>query len=207
MTVILIFLAGLMAGGFLNQYISHRIAFQPPGLWGSSRKIPVQRLLVEVVNGLAYAGVVLAAGWTWESLLMCLCATVLLAIAVIDERSFQIPPECNLLIGSLGALRLFFHPFYWRDYVLGMCLVSGLLLAVYLLTRGGGIGGGDIKLMAAAGLFLGWRNILLAFSIGSLTGLVIHPIRMKWEGKGKILAFGPYLALGIFIAMLYGEKN
>ena len=72
-------------------------------------------------------------------------------------------------------------------------------MIIYWITRGNGIGGGDIKLMAAAGLLLGWKEILLALVIGSVAGSVIH---LK---KDRVLAFGPYLALGIFFAMLYGN--
>ena len=59
--------------------------------------------------------------------------------------------------------------------------------------------------MAAAGLLLGWKEILLALVIGSVVGSVIHLILMKVQKKDRVLAFGPYLALGIFFAMLYGN--
>ena len=67
------------------------------------------------------------------------------------------------------------------------------------------MGGGDIKLMAAAGLFLGWENCILAMVIGCIVGSVIHLMRMKISKKESVLAFGPYLSIGIFIAMLYGD--
>ena len=60
--------------------------------------------------------------------------------------------------------------------------------------------------MAAAGLLLGWQNILLALMIGSIAGSVIHLTLMKVQGKDRVLAFGPYLAFGIFTAMLYGNE-
>ena len=60
--------------------------------------------------------------------------------------------------------------------------------------------------MAAAGLLLGGPGILLAFLLGSIAGSVIHLSLMKLKGKGRKLAFGPYLAFGIFCAMLYGEN-
>ena len=74
------------------------------------------------------------------------------------------------------------------------------------MTGGKGIGGGDIKLMASAGLLLGWQKIILALFIGSVAGSLIHVTLMELKGKERILAFGPYLAMGIFAAMLYGEK-
>ena len=67
-------------------------------------------------------------------------------------------------------------------------------------------GGGDIKLMAAAGLFLGLKETVLAFFIACILGSVIHTIRMKLTNEGHILAFGPYLCLGIYISILFGKE-
>jgi len=97
-------------------------------------------------------------------------------------------------------------PLTLGDHLIGAVLVSGFLLLLYLVTKGRGIGGGDIKLMAAAGLFLGWKSIVLAFIIGCVAGSIIHLIRMKVSNKDHVLAFGPYLAFGIFVACLWGEK-
>jgi leader peptidase (prepilin peptidase)/N-methyltransferase len=68
------------------------------------------------------------------------------------------------------------------------------------------MGGGDIKLMAAAGLLVGWKLILLAFFLGCIYGSVIHPIRMILFKQSRVLAFGPYLAAGILTAVLIGDK-
>ena len=73
-------------------------------------------------------------------------------------------------------------------------------------SKGRGIGGGDIKLMAVSGLLLGWKQILLAFVLGCIIGSVIHMIRMKMSGQGHMLAFGPYLSVGIMIAALAGDQ-
>ena len=171
-----------------------------------NEKISIQYPLVELANGMIYVWVVAVIGWTWESLLFCLCASVLLVLGIIDERTFEIPLGCNILIGILGMIHLLLDLTHWLDYVMGMCIVSGLFLIAYYATRKKGIGGGDIKLMAAAGLLLGWQKILLALFIGSVLGVVIHFTLMKFKGKDRVLAFGPYLAVGIFIAMLYGDQ-
>ena len=59
--------------------------------------------------------------------------------------------------------------------------------------------------MAAAGLFLGWKYCLLAFFLGLLYGSVIHLLRMRLSGEGKVLAMGPYLSGGIVTAIWFGE--
>ena len=70
----------------------------------------------------------------------------------------------------------------------------------------GAFGGGDIKLMAAAGLFLGWQNTLLAMFFGIVFGGIygIYLLAAKKAGKKDHFAFGPFLCAGIVIAMLFG---
>lgn len=169
-------------------------------------KLSWQYPLIELTNGLLYLWVVIVKGFTIESILFCICTSVLLVLAVIDFRTYEIPFGCNVIIGILGAVRMVTDLSHWYDYAIGFCAVSGLFLLVYLITRGRGIGGGDIKLMASAGLLLGWQNILLSLMIGSIAGSVIHLTLMKLKKKERVLAFGPYLALGIFAAMLYGNE-
>lgn len=168
-------------------------------------KLSVQYPLIELLNGLIYVWIFMAKEFQPESILFCICASVLIVISVIDWRTYEIPFGCNIIIGILGIVRVFLNLAHWYDYVIGFFAVSGLFLIIYWITKGRGIGGGDIKLMAAAGLLLGWQNILLSLMIGSIAGSVIHLALMKIQGKDRVLAFGPYLAFGIFISMLYGN--
>jgi leader peptidase (prepilin peptidase)/N-methyltransferase len=93
----------------------------------------------------------------------------------------------------------------WLGYLIGLVAVSGVFLLLHIGTGGNGLGMGDVKLMGAAGLLLGWKSILLAVLVGSLSGALIHSARMK-KGAGKKLAFGPYLAGGIWFAALFGGQ-
>ena len=93
----------------------------------------------------------------------------------------------------------------WYEYVIGFFAVSVPLLIIYLVSKGRGIGGGDVKLMAAAGLLLGWKLALLALMAGCLYGSVIHIARMKISGEGRVLAMGPYLSAGILTAVWFGN--
>lgn len=168
-------------------------------------KISVQYPLIEFINGMAYVWIFAVHGFTIQSILYCLCASALIVISIIDWRTFEIPVGCNIFIGVLGAIRFLSDLAHWYDYVLGLFSVSGLFFLIYLLTKGRGIGGGDIKLMAAAGFLLGWKAAILALVIGAVAGSIIHIALMKIKKKERVLAFGPYLSLGIFIAMLYGD--
>ena len=176
-------------------------------------KISAQYPIVEALNAILWIGVVLIWGLRWETILFCICSSVLIVLAVIDERTQEIPIGLNIAIAVLGVARVILvltkqatasGP--WYEYVIGAFVVSGLFLIIVLVTKGRGMGGGDVKLMAAAGLLLGWKHILLAMMIGCILGSVIHIIRMNVNKKKEhVLAFGPYLAAGIYLTILFGN--
>ncbi len=170
------------------------------------QKISVQYPLIELLNGVLYCTVFAVYGISVEALLYALLASALITLSVIDIRTYEIPIGINIFILTLGLIRIVTDYADWLDYAVGFFLVSGFLYIVYLVTKGRGIGGGDIKLMAVSGLLLGWKQILLAFVLGCIIGSVIHMIRMKMSGQGHMLAFGPYLSVGIMIAALAGDQ-
>ena len=91
-------------------------------------------------------------------------------------------------------------------YGIGLVAVSGFLWIIYQVSQGTAIGGGDVKLMGAAGLLLGWQNAIVAFLLGCIVASVIHLIRMKVSNAEHKLAMGPYLSVGIFMAALWGSQ-
>lgn len=232
---ILIFLLGITVGSFLNICIlripahesivtgpSHCMScgkrlkwydmvplFSYLALGGKCRfcKAPVspQYPLIEGINGLLWLAVTAVLGLNPDAILGCILTSVLLVLSVIDARTCEIPLGTTILIAVLGGIRLFVHPDAWASALIGAAAVSGVLLLILFASGGRAIGGGDVKLMAAAGLFLGWKGILLAFFLACVLGSVIHIIRMRLFGAGRDLAMGPYLSLGIFISMLFGQ--
>lgn len=169
-------------------------------------KLSVQYPLIEAANGVLYVVIVLINGANVESLLYCLLASALLTLSVIDFRTYEIPIGINIFILALGLIRVAAYYSDWLNYLIGLLCVSTFLAVIYYATKGRGIGGGDVKLMAVCGLVLGWKLIILAFFIGCILGAVIHVARMKISGEGHVLAMGPYLSLGIFISMLWGNR-
>ncbi len=169
-------------------------------------KLSWQYPAVEAMNGILYGIIVFLNGFNITSVLYCLCTSALIALSVIDWRTFEIPIAFNYYIGILGIIRLFTDLEHWYNYVIGFFSVSVFLLILYIATKGRGIGGGDIKLMAVAGLLLGWKLIILSLGLGCILGSVIHVILMKVQNKDRVLAFGPYLSLGIYISMIYGNQ-
>lgn len=169
-------------------------------------KISVQYPLTELANGFLWVGLIYKNGFTVTGICYCLSASALLVLSVIDWRTFEIPAGCNIVIAALGLVNLWFDRQEWPLYLIGCICVSGLLFLILFLSGGRAMGGGDVKLMAAAGLLLGWQNVVLAFACGCILGSVIHSILMKVRGKENMLAFGPYLSAGIWFSMMWGRE-
>lgn len=168
-------------------------------------KISPQYPIIELLNGLIWVVIYLVKGANVESLLYCLLASALIALSVIDFRTFEIPVGFNIFIACLGIINLVLNYRNWLNFVIGALCVSLFLYLLYIFSKGRAIGGGDIKLMAACGLLIGWKLIIFAFCLGCIAGAVIHILRMKITKTDHVLAMGPYLSFGVLIAALWGD--
>lgn len=145
-------------------------------------------------------------GFSALYLMYAVSASLLCSLSYVDIRIQELPPEENLLIGIIGLIHLFTDlPHRW-EYLIGAVIVSGLFLAVGLISQGSAMGLGDVKLMAALGLLFGWKQILLAMVLGCLIGTMIHLPAVVFFKKSRQLAFGPYLAAGAFVVMCSGMQ-
>ena len=233
---LIIFLYGITIGSFLNVCIyriprhenialtrSHCMTcgyqlswydlvplFSWLALRGRCRKckapISKQYPIIEAANGMLYVLTFAVHGLNLESAIYCLLFSALLTLSVIDFRTYEIPLGINVFILALGLVHLGLDHANWRLYVIGLLSVSIFLAILYYASGGRAIGGGDVKLMGAAGLLLGWKLIILAFFLGCIFGSVIHIARMKISKAEHVLAMGPYLSVGVFISALWGER-
>lgn len=169
-------------------------------------EISIQYPMIEALNGFMYVLVFYCLGINFVSAIYCLAISALIVLSVIDLRTNTIPFGINIFIFVMGLARLAIDYRHYYIYLIGFFSVSTFLYLIFLITKGKGIGGGDIYLMAAAGLLLGWKLILLAFFLGCVLGSIIHPIRMKVGKQSRVLAFGPYLSAGIIMAALIGNE-
>ena len=233
---IIVFLYGIVIGSFLNVVICRvprkesivRVRSHCEGcgyqlqwydliplfsyifLGGKCRRckqtISIQHPLIEGLNGVLYLIIFWRFGFSVETLIFCLLSSALLALSVIDFRTYEIPVGFQYFIGALGVIRVIFDISNWQEYVIGFFAVSVVLAVLYYVSKGTAIGGGDVKLMAVCGLLLGWKLIILAFLIGCILGSIIHLLRMKISGEDHVLAMGPYLSAGVMIAVLWGQQ-
>lgn len=176
------------------------------GLRGRCRKckekISIQYPLVESLNALLYVLIFLADGFSLLSVVYCLMASALIVLSVIDERTRTIPYSINIFLMLLGVVRVLLDYRQWYIYIIG-AVVMGVF--IFILWYAGGMGGGDLLLMIAAGLLLGYKGVILALFAGCIVGSVIHLIRMKFFGAERKLSFGPYLAIGIILSMFFAQ--
>ncbi len=171
-------------------------------------KAPIspQYPIIEASNGVLWLLVAMIKGLSVESLLYALLFSALLTLSVIDFRTYEIPAGINIFILTLGLIMTVLNYTEWLDHVIGFLAVSIPLYIIIIVTDGRGIGGGDMKLMATAGLLIGWKLIILAFALGCIIGAPVHILRMKIAKADRVLAMGPYLSIGILIAVLWGDS-
>ena len=167
--------------------------------------ISAQYPLIEAVNGVLFLLAFERFGLSPEALTGALLFSALLALSVIDERTQEIPNGFCLFILVLALCQTALDFQNRHSHVIGLFAVSLPLALIFFISRGRALGGGDVKLMAVCGLYLGWGAVLGAFFLGCLLGAVIHLLRMKLSGKNHVLALGPYLSAGVFLVLVWGE--
>jgi prepilin signal peptidase PulO-like enzyme (type II secretory pathway) len=171
--------------------------------------VPVsyQYPLVELVTALLWVAAALRYGLAWQALSMALFLTILLGIALTDARTYIIPDEFSLgglLLGLLLALAPGTLSF-WQALA-GAALGFGILFLAGALgewwMKKPAMGGGDIKMMAMVGAFLGPLGAVLTIFLGALVGtLVFGPYSLR---TGKLVPFGIFLAIGAAVTQAWG---
>lgn len=136
-------------------------------------------------------------------------ACLLIIVFVYDLKHYLIPEKVLFLATGLALL---YNILYFRFYILNSLYsaigASLFFLLIFLVSRGKWMGFGDVELAFFMGFFLGFPNILvalfLAFSIGAIIGVgLIVSGRKRW---GSELPFGPFLVLGTFLALFWGQQ-
>jgi leader peptidase (prepilin peptidase)/N-methyltransferase len=171
-------------------------------------RYPIVELLTAVVFLLHYW----AFGLTAFMVVRLVFACVLIVLFAIDLEH-QILPNVITLPGLAAGLvfSLAFPPGV-LDAILGALIGGGVLWligeAYYRYARQEGMGGGDVKMLAMVGAFLGWKLVLVTLIVSSLAGslLGIAIILSRRGNLKQALPYGTFLAMGALFASLYGER-
>lgn len=180
---------------------------------GCGAPISLQYPLVELLNGVLTLLLFLRFGPTIAFVTLFLFCSALVVITFIDIEHQIIPDEISLPGIVVGFILSFFIPGHsWLNSLLGILLGGGSLLLVasayHWLTGKDGMGGGDVKLLAMMGAFLGWKSVPFIIFASSLVGSIIGVSIMLLQKKDSKLAipFGPYLAFGAVLYIFYGKS-
>ena len=164
--------------------------------------------LVELATALIWAGMFWRLGPTLAAGAGAFFCTVLLGIALTDAREYIIPDEftiggliVGLLIAAVGGAQALFHAAIGAAAGFALLWIVGQ--AGTWAFKEEAMGGGDIKMMAMVGAFLGWQGVLLTIFLGALAGTVIF-LPLTLLGKKRLVPFGVFLALGAAITYLVG---
>ena len=133
--------------------------------------------------------------------------TMLVFSAVFDAKYMILPDFSIVILIIVEGLRLLVVGFDW-SFVISAMGASAFLGFLYLITKGKGMGLGDVKLALFMGLWLGWPKILVAFYIAFIVGAVVGVVLMakKKLKRKSLIAFGPFLILGTIIASFWGNE-
>jgi leader peptidase (prepilin peptidase)/N-methyltransferase len=173
------------------------------------KSISTQYLIVELISGLGFLGLSFLGLslpiFIWSAILF----AIALSIAIYDIKYLVLPDSFLavffvwLVLGNL---------LFWRDTIV-ISVLAGFILAsffliLFLVSKGKWIGGGDIKLGALLGFWLGWPGIVVMFMItyisGALIGLTL--LFLKKVKKQSQLPFAPFMLIASFIVFLWGQE-
>ncbi|NMA92207.1 MAG: prepilin peptidase [Firmicutes bacterium] len=180
------------------------------------RKISVHYPLVELAGGLLFVTVALRFGSTPATVAGWFFFSLLLVISLIDGKYKQIPNRLVVVgLAGGGLFRLsrmvlpaagLFPTGAWPGALGGLFVGGGLMLIVFIASRGG-MGGGDVKLSGMLGFWIGFPGILMtmffSFLLGALAGLALILVgRCRFKDS---LPFAPFLSLGALVTVFWGD--
>lgn len=178
-----------------------------------SAPISIRYPMVELLTGLlAFAAVIkFGVSIDFSIYFIFICALVVITFIDLDH---QIIPDIISLPGiPIGLLSsLFLASLYFKDALIGALIGGGSLFLVawgyQLITGKEGMGGGDIKLLAMIGAFIGWQGVFFTIFVASASGSIIGAVLMLFAQKDLKFAvpFGPFLSLGAIAYIFFGPE-
>ncbi|NQT46794.1 MAG: prepilin peptidase [Candidatus Omnitrophica bacterium] len=180
-------------------------------------RIPIRYFIVELVTALTFLILYLYFGLSAHFFAFLILLSLLIVATFTDFEHFMIPDIVSFLgIGVGLALALLYPslhhtadrlPALYRS-LLGALTGGGSIFLIgvigKLIFRKEAMGGGDVKLMAMIGTFLGWQMVLLAFFIAPFFGSIVG-IVAKFKYKKEIIPYGPYLSMATLVVIFWGE--
>ena len=175
-------------------------------------RISVRYPLVELATAAIVVAHYLVFGWTPLLAVRLLFAAAMVALFAIDLEHHLLPDAITLPGIGTGLVASLFLPPGLRDALIGILAGGGVLWligeAYYRYAGEEGMGGGDVKMLAMIGAFLGWQLVIVTLVFSSITGAVIGllVIAIRRGGMKYALPYGTFLSIAALVASLYGER-
>ena len=169
-----------------------------------SWRYPIVEAITAAVLMLAYV----AFGLSADFLVACVLLPALVATTAIDLQHQMIPDVITLPGIPVGLLiNVATGRLSWFESGIGILVGGGLFVVIIAASRGG-MGGGDLKLGAMLGAFLGWKALLFGLFVAIVLGGVIGVLLLVSGRRGRkdAIPFGPFLAAGGAMALFWGER-
>lgn len=175
--------------------------------------ISIQYPIIELLTGIVYLLLFIKFGYSIDFIFFGVLCTLLIIISGIDYKHQVISDKIVLsilIIAIIYKLITYFClklPVDWTSSFIGLLIGGGFLLLVALVS-GGGMGGGDIKLMGALGFWLGWQLTIVTMLISFILGAVLSVLLLLFKIKGRkdAIPFGPFIALAALITIFKGNE-
>lgn len=181
--------------------------------------ISIKYPLVEFFCGILFLSMYYLYGFTFMLIPFCIFVFSLLVTTVIDFEFKIIPDEISFMLIIVGIATSFFNlslgETIWQRVLgsfLGFLAGGGSLFVIAyigkLIFKQDAMGGGDIKIMAGIGAFVGWDKVLFAIFVASLFGSIVGIILIicKKIGRKQEMPFGPYLAIASYLTLFFSPQ-
>lgn len=182
---------------------------------GCRKRIPLRYFIVELVTALVSLVLLSFFGISISFFVYAIFACVLIVITFIDLDIQEIPDEISLPGIAVGLILVTVFKMHgtfvgsFANSAVGILVGGGSMFLLgtvgELLFKKEALGGGDIKLMGMIGAFLGWKLVLVTFFLAPVFGSICS-IGMLLKKKKEPIAYGPYLAIGSLVSLLFGEE-
>lgn len=164
-------------------------------------------IIVSVLNMIIYLLIYYRFNLSLYSFICALIFSLLLCLSIIDLKIGIVPDSINILIFILSIPVILINREHIIYHIIGLFLISVPFFLIAVLTNG--IGGGDIKLFAVTGLFLGALHIFLAMFfcclLASIIGLTLKYTNKLNTKNNNSIPLVPYISIGVILSTLYGD--
>lgn len=198
--------------GFLDLFPVFSYIFLGAKCRYCGKKISFIYPAVELLTGILFVSLFLKLSFTVSLPFMLITGSLLIVASFIDAHEKIIPDEIVIALLITGAVFTGFDYANWLSHLIGL-FAGGLPLFIIgliaeLVLKKEAMGGGDVKLMAALGLIIGWKLILFTLFAGVVIGALVSGllIILRKKEKTSMLAFGPFLSIGFLCAVFFGNE-